>query len=172
MIDSHLRHVQTGFTLVELVVTVAIVGVLLTLAVPSFRDVFLTTHVRGGASDLQTALYFARSEAIKRACNVDVDAAGSPKKWELGWTVKLQNTGGTCDGTVLRNQNALSDQLSSMSGATITYRSDGRLVAQPASAIVFKTANPKITARCVVVDLSGRPAVVSDTDDNPSNGCQ
>jgi hypothetical protein len=37
--------------------------------------------------------------------------------------------------------------------------------------IVRISSNPKVTARCVVVDLSGRASVVADTDSNPLNGC-
>src|SRR5205823_5036281 len=127
--------------LIELLITVTIVGVLASIALPSMRELILTQYVRSGASDLQTALFFARSEAIKRACNVDVAPLSSA--WQNGWTVKLQNTGGSCDGSVLRNQNPLSDQLSSMSGSTITYQSNGRVVTAP-TPIMFTTSDTKV----------------------------
>jgi hypothetical protein len=53
-----------------------------------------------------------------------------------------------------------------MAGATVTYRSDGRVTALPAM-VHFKTSNAKVTARCVVVDLSGRPSVINA----PDSGC-
>ena len=160
----------TGFTLVELVTVIAIVAVLAALALPSMRELILSQYVRGGASDLQTALYFARSEALKRAACVSVVPGSSA--WENGWTVNAESAAGACDGggAVLRRQNALSSQLSTMSGSTITYRLDGRVTAAPSN-IVFRTSNAKVTARCVAVDLSGRPSVIYDTDGNPSNGC-
>jgi type IV fimbrial biogenesis protein FimT len=164
MTRSNSLAVQFGFTLVELMVSVALVGILLTLAVPSFRELILNQYVRGGASDLQTALYFARSEAIKRAAQIDVVPTGT--NWRSGWTVQVNGA-----GTVLRSQTALSDQLASMAGAsTISFFPNGR--SNGAVTVKFFTSNNKITARCVVVDLSGRPGVVYDTDGDPSNaGC-
>ena len=56
-----------GFTLVELLVTISVIALLLTLAVPSYVTLSLNQVVRGAAGDLQTSLFFARSEAKRRA---------------------------------------------------------------------------------------------------------
>ena len=69
------------------------------LAVPSLTTLIVTQQVRTGAADLQSSLYFARSEALKRAANVEVVPVGDD--WKNGWKVQL------ADGTVLRNQPAL-----------------------------------------------------------------
>ena len=155
---------QVGFTLIELIITVTIVGLLATLAVPALQQMILAQNVRSAAGDLQTTLYFARSEAIKRAANVDV--VPSSADWRNGWIVKLSGAG----GSVLRSQRALSDQLSSMSGGTITYRSDGRVTATPAT-IAFTTSNVKVQARCIKIDLSGRPNVTNYAYGGGTNTC-
>jgi type IV fimbrial biogenesis protein FimT len=157
------RRRATGFTLIELMITITIVGVVAALAVPGLRTLILTQYVRSGATELQSALYFARSEAIKRAADIRVIPVSND--WRQGWSVQL------ADNTVLRGQNALSDQLAAVAGSTITYRNDGRLSGNTAFNVVFKTSNAAIVARCVVVDLSGRPSVVYDTNGNPSDGC-
>ena len=151
-----------GFTVLEMMVTLAIISILASLAVPAMRQVYLTQYVRSGALELQTSLVFARSEAIKRAVSVSAVPVGGA--WTSGWTVQL------ADGTALRKQKALSNNLSAISGTTVTYQSNGRVTSAP-SAIVFATSNTSIAARCVIVDLSGRPTVVQDTDGNSSNGC-
>ena len=155
------RNVR-GFTLIELITVVTIVGIVAALAVPSMRELILTQYVRSAAADLQSSLFFARSEAIKRAADVQVVPTSSA--WTQGWTVQLAG------GTVLRKQSALSDQLSATSGSTLTYRNDGHLTSAPGQ-IVFKTSNAKVAARCVSIDLSGRAAVLYDTDGDASNGC-
>ena len=150
-----------GFTLIELMITVTIVGILAAVATPSLRELILTQYVRSGAADLQSAFYVARSEAIKRACNVNVTPVGAD--WQQGWTVQVDTIAGStsCDGSVLRKQDTLSDQLSSISGSAVIYQSNGRLSAGTApSPIKFTTSNTKVPARCVVLDLSGRPSVV------------
>lgn len=175
------KKLEGGFTLVELMITVVIVGVLASLATPAMQHLILTERVRSATTDLQTALYFARSEAIKRATNVDVvpckqgvlsctcGQSGFPacnssgNDWTNGWLVQL----GTA---TLRSQDALNDQLSAMPGATFSYRSDGRVTATPAT-MILRTGNAEVTARCLSIDLSGRPNVVQDTDGIPSNGC-
>jgi len=151
-----------GFTLIEMLIVVTIVGVLAGLAIPAMKRLVLTSNVRSAASDLQTTLFFARSEAIKRAVNVSVVPTSSA--WTSGWTVQLP------DASVLRTQTALSTNLTSVSGSTITYQANGRLTALP-SQIVFKSAETTIPARCIKIDLGGRPSVVYDTDGDNSNGC-
>jgi hypothetical protein len=74
------------------------------------------------------------------------------------------------DATVLRHQNPLSSNLSAITGSTITYQVNGRVTALP-TAIKFETSDGSVPARCVKVDLSGRPSVVYDTDGNNANGC-
>ena len=157
---------QSGFTLIELFVTITIIAVLASLAYPAFRTLIQTQGVRTSASDLQTALMFARSEAVKRASNVDVIPVNND--WKNGWTIQLP------DATVLRRRPALSEQLDAMpvaTGAKVTYQSDGHVATAPGPVTVRVSGNSLVTARCVLVDLSGRPKLVADTRGDPTKGC-
>ena len=82
-----------GFTLVELVITLAVAAILLTLAVPNFSQFVKNNRLITQANDFVTALNVARSEAIKRGDRVtlckssdQVSCAGSGN-WEQGWIV-------------------------------------------------------------------------------------
>ncbi|MBX3636652.1 MAG: GspH/FimT family pseudopilin [Rubrivivax sp.] len=55
-----------GFTLVELLIVVAVLAVVLTLAAPSFRDMIETQRLRGTSAQLVTDVQFARTEAVSR----------------------------------------------------------------------------------------------------------
>ena len=57
---------ERGFTLVELLIVVAVVAVVLTLAAPSFREMIEMQRLRGPSAQLTTDIQFARSEAVSR----------------------------------------------------------------------------------------------------------
>lgn len=94
-----------GFTAVELMVTVAILAVLAALAIPSFTPLIERWRVRQVAEELQSTLYYARSEAIKRGGNVSIQKlkntingcqnAATTEEWGCGWIVfeDLDNNG-------------------------------------------------------------------------------
>lgn len=85
------RH--SGFTLVELLVGLLIGAILMTMAVPAFRDLMENTRLTSTSNELVAALNVARSEAVKRGTPVSVCrstngancAAGTD--WEEGWIV-------------------------------------------------------------------------------------
>ena len=103
----HLRAMQTqprtaarrqarGFTLLEVMVVVAIIAVLAAIAAPSFTPLIERWRVRDAAEGLQSTLYFARSEGIKRGGNVIVmktangggcSNATAATQWGCGWKV-------------------------------------------------------------------------------------
>ncbi len=62
----------TGFTLIEMVVTVEVLAILLGVAVPAFQDTLAKRRLVGAAEQLYADLQYARSEAIKRNASVVV----------------------------------------------------------------------------------------------------
>lgn len=94
---------QTGFTLIELMVTIAVLGILLSIAIPSFQNMVLNSRITAQANQAITALNYARSEAVKRAAPVTVcstnggAACAGSTNWSTGWMVFADADG---DGTV------------------------------------------------------------------------
>lgn len=85
-----------GFTAIELMVVISIVAILAALAAPSFTPLIERWRVRSAAEGLQSSVYFARSEAIKRGGKVVLQklpdgtngcVASNTQDWNCGWYV-------------------------------------------------------------------------------------
>lgn len=158
-----------GFTIIELMVTMVVLAVILSLAAPSFSEIVRDQRVKTATFDVYASLVFARSEAIKRNTNVNVCIA-SGTDWASGWTVKLGAA--DCSGTALKTQDTLNGINVTGPASPVTYQGDGRL-STAAPIFALKAADSTtVTARCVRLDLSGRPNVKVDTDKDAANGCQ
>lgn len=81
---------RRGFTLTELMVTVAVVAVLSTIAAPNFRQMIAAQRVRAAASALSESLWMARSEALKRNDNVTFQLVNGTV---AGWDIVQGTTG-------------------------------------------------------------------------------
>jgi type IV fimbrial biogenesis protein FimT len=101
-----MRDKQPGFTLIELIITLAIAAILMTVAIPNFQTFVLNNRISTQANDFLTALSLARSEAIKRATRVSICKSANGTgcttsgSWAQGWIVFIDGgTAGTVDGT-------------------------------------------------------------------------
>jgi len=112
---------QRGITLIELLITMSIAVILLTIGVPSFIDMINSNTATSYANDLLGDINYARSEAITRGVRVTVchsnDSATCSGTWSDGWIVfaNVNESGATGQGTqdgvddeVLRVHTALS----------------------------------------------------------------
>ena len=105
-----------GFTLVELIVTLAIIALSMTFAVPGFQGMFARNRVVSQVNDLVLATNLARSEALRRGAIVSIlaeDATDTDNEFGLGYCVyvgaAVYGTDSCADtgGEVLRNFPAL-----------------------------------------------------------------
>jgi type IV fimbrial biogenesis protein FimT len=82
------RRLALGFTLVELMVTVAIVAILAAAAAPNIRDMIQRNRVSAYSTELIAALALARSEAIRRGTTTALSSVTSGGSLTLGWQVE------------------------------------------------------------------------------------
>jgi len=111
-----------GFTLVEMMVTIAVLAIIIGIATPSFVEMMRQNTVRSQANELLALMHYARSEAIKRRSNVEVAiSAGSGGN---GWTASV-NIPGTSPITGIRT---LSNSTSSsvVASTSIIFEANGR----------------------------------------------
>lgn len=69
---------QSGFTLLELLVTLAVAGVILGIGVPNLMEFQRNNAISGATNDFVTTVLAARSEAIKRGARVALCATSNP----------------------------------------------------------------------------------------------
>lgn len=77
---------QRGLTLIELMTTIAVLGVLMAIAAPSFNPMMDRYRVRQATEELQASFYYARSEAIKNSGGITV--VPNSGDWDKGWEIK------------------------------------------------------------------------------------
>lgn len=92
-----MRKAHTGFTLIELMITLVIAGLLLGMAVPSFTATIRNNRLTAEANNLVTAFNIARSEAVKRRGTITIcpstdQTSCNGDSWDQGWIVLDDNT--------------------------------------------------------------------------------
>jgi type IV fimbrial biogenesis protein FimT len=140
---------HAGFTLPEVIATVAIIGTLAAIAAPAFGPLIAGQRARSASSELYASLNRARSEAITRNTEITLRPA-TASRWQDGWTIVNPS-----DTRPVEVHGAV--QGATFTGpASVTYLPNGRIKASEAPA--FELSFEQLAdRRCVMVTLSGRP---------------
>lgn len=168
-----------GFTLVELLVTLAVGGILLMIALPGYAFLVNTSRVAGVTNDLVTVFHLARSEAVKRGRRVTVckssnataamPACDATAAWQQGWLVFVDGgTRGMVDAgdAILRVQGRAHPAVrvtNNNYSRYISYLPTGR--SQGSNGLNNGTISICVAGsrRDIVINITGRPRLVSGT---------
>jgi type IV fimbrial biogenesis protein FimT len=142
---------QTGFTLTELLIGLAIIGILAAFAVPSFNNLMVGERIKSASFDTVASLTLARSEAIKQNGAVTLTPVGGSTAWAGGWTT----TGP--DAAVIGTQAAYPGSIVITGPSSIVFNRSGRSSALVTFQIESSTANTNVKKRCITVGLTGQP---------------
>ncbi|MBA2078003.1 GspH/FimT family pseudopilin [Rhodanobacter sp. PCA2] len=154
-----------GYTLVELMVTLAVLAILAMIAVPSFRDTIRRNRVNAASNALLADLRYARTEAINRGQLVSLcpssdgsNCTADGTDWDAGWLVYTYPAGAAsanaayAAGNILLRAGGGRPDVTIRSSTTnvVSFAQQGQL--QPGAGLNFRT--------CIRVDGEGENSAV------------
>lgn len=175
-----------GFTLVEMLVVVAIAAILQSLAIPYLSDWIKAIHLTSAVNDIFSSMVLTRSEAIKRNSRAVMckstsgNTCATSGDWEQGWIVFHDaNDNATLDNgeTVIHQQPALASTLRVKGNAPLSnYVSFAAMgtarytsgAFQAGTITICNVSTERVDARQVIIANSGRPRIARVIVD----GCQ
>ena len=151
---------QNGFTMIEMMVTLIVVGILAAIAAPAFTSLIASQNIRTSASMLQSSLLQARSEAIKRNTGVTVSPNGGQGQWSTGWTVSVLSNGEVVSSNNKSTQAVITGGTGTSPPANVQYNNAGRPSSGGGGTFKFSSSSTS-DFRCLNVDLSGMPMITT-----------
>ena len=161
----------SGFTLIELVITLVIAGILVAIGVPNLVEFLKNSARTTRLNDVVTAINYARSESVKRNADVRVCASANESTcsgstdFTTGWVVRQ-----VTPGEVLRVFQPDLGGDATITGTTtaFTYQGNGfPATGAPASATFTYCDDRGVPeARAVVLGATGHPGISRDYDDD------
>lgn len=187
LIGKNPRVNERGFTLIELMVTLAIAAIVITQGIPAFTNTVQNSRISTNTNDLVADINIARSEAISRNVAVILCRSDDPRlagagcdgagAWTSGWMVFADDDGsGTFEAandTLIRiGQPASAPVFINSNGVnSIQYNSNGMTASAADS--VFAVCDTRGTdfGREIRVNTTGRPRLTRGTPDSPITSC-
>ncbi|ALN20529.1 GspH/FimT family pseudopilin [Ectopseudomonas mendocina] len=165
---------QHGFTLIELMITLALLGIILGLAIPAVTNFTIKQRVSSKANEMMLSLAFARSEALKLNQDVRViPRTGTASGWSDGWCIGPTTIGGDCNhADVIRIFAATNGVSITSSGIgnppVLIFRRNG--AASNNVNAFLKVTSPSLdsssdNARCITLTPLGRAEIEKTTRD-------
>ena len=140
-----------GFTLVELMIVIAVLLILILAVVPSFSPMISNNNISSSVSAFNQTINLARNEAVRRGAVVFVCPSNDQENctatpWNQGWLVwsDLDNSGGFNPNEVIRVQGALSGAITMISAngnGGFNYNPNGFLNIAPGNALTFSVCD-------------------------------
>ena len=164
------RRRQAAFSMIELMIVMAIAAILLVIAVPNFKQTIDRQKLTTAASDLYGAIGLARAEAIRRGTTVELNAVSG--NWDKGWAISVPATTGAAQQIYTHAAlPTLVNVAAPTFGTTMSYDGTGRArLASDSQAVLSGTWTFSINGnaafkRKVKINAVGRPLLCDPVAD-------
>lgn len=164
----------SGFSLVELMVTIAVAAIILTVAVPSMSDFIVKLRIDNEISQINRMVLTARNTAVSTEQNVilcPLESGSCTNNWsnELTVFIDLDNSGTYLEAsdTLVKIKEATSagDSITYDGQSSVSYAPTG-VLSSVASDFIYCPVADKSLARAVVVSVSGRSYPTTDSNND------
>ncbi len=155
----------TGFTLIELMIVLVVVGIGMSVAVPNFQGMIVRNRIIAQTNDVILAVNLARGEAARTGGLVSIATVSTTSDYTAGWCIVLGTPATCAAGNVVRRFDALQGETTivDVDAATgIQFNSLGGLSAAGPQTHNIDLCYPNYQGRRIKVTLIGR--VKSYTD--------
>lgn len=131
IVNCHQDH-ATGFTMIEIMVSLAVLGILASIAVPSFTDTIKKYRIKAIQQELVASMQLARTEAIRRGTPIGLireinaaDCTVNGASWNCGWRIVVDANGDRAIDNTERNDVANILQVTTISsGYNVIHSGD------------------------------------------------
>jgi len=133
-------HREAGFTLIEVLIGVTIMGIVLVMGIPSFKSWIQNTQIRTATEAIQNGLELARADAVRRNTQVrfqlttSVDNSCALTTSSGNWVVSLDDPTGSCASAKLDETYPINDAVNNPAPRIIQIRPAGEGTANVAVA--------------------------------------
>lgn len=172
----HNKAAQRGFTLVEIMIALAVLSILGVIAVPSFSNLMSDSMRANAVNSFIHTVFLARSEAIKRGEMVSIckssngaDCAPGNSGWDAGWITFVNSDRDDPpvrddDETLLQVQEGWQQGRITSNRPAYSFRPHTQGVVN--GTLVFCDHRGRTAARAVIISHTGRPRVAQRDSSN------
>jgi len=176
---------QRGFTLIEMMVAVALTGLLLSMAVPALQQFTSNARQTSTINDFVSSMHIARSTAVTTNFRTTICASSNgvsceAVSWDQGWIVFSDRDSDQAvgnDETIVASSDGADglDIQSAEFGQFLMYRPNGRVMTASAAGnsgqFTVCDSRGSEHAKVLIVDLSGRPRLSYSQADGSAPSC-
>lgn len=156
---------EQGFTLIELMITLAVLAIVISLAIPSFVTFINNNRTTSATNDLIASFNLARTEAIKRNGTLLIQSKNGTD-WSDGHQIRVSST-----SEILRDINAAHSSVTMDSDnavSVISYTPSGGVTAASTTTVTIDNSNCESGVsrkiRLLRLNLSGSSTLTATTD--------